>query len=175
MQRERLSVKLNQLDKRSWELTGFRPWKKNDNKRIRFNQTAPWFSLHRIPQLLYLGEGHPWALDGHHAHRLAQLQVQDEDLSGIQQQHVVPLRRQVGQLETVVQRHRLGTRSTAEILLILLIKPWIRTFILSSICSCFDTCFQARHTAERTENGAVDNRIYCLSHSAKTSPNLHLI
>lgn len=74
-------------------------------------------------QLLYLGEGHPWALDGHHAHRLAQLQVQDEDLSGIQQQHVVPLRRQVGQLETVVQRHRLSTRSTAESLLILLINP----------------------------------------------------
>lgn len=74
-------------------------------------------------QLRYLGEGHPRALDGHHAHRLAQLQVQDEDLSGIQQQHVVPLRRQVGQLETVVQRHRLGTGSAAESLLILLIKP----------------------------------------------------
>lgn len=58
---------------------------------------------------LYLGEGHPWALDGHHAHRLAELQVQNEDLPRIQQQHVVPLRRQVRQLEAVVQRHRLGT------------------------------------------------------------------
>lgn len=31
----------------------------------------------------HLNEGHPRALDGHHAHRLAELQVQDEDLSGI--------------------------------------------------------------------------------------------
>lgn len=58
---------------------------------------------------LYLGEGHPRTLDGHHAHRLAELQVQDEDLPRIQQQHVVPLRRQVRQLEAVVQRHRLGS------------------------------------------------------------------
>lgn len=56
----------------------------------------------------HLDEGHSGALDGHHAHRLAELQVQDEDLSGIKQQHVVPLGWQVGQLQTVVQRHCLS-------------------------------------------------------------------
>lgn len=58
-------------------------------------------------QVSHLKEGHPGALDGHHPHRLAELQVQDEDLSGVEQQHVVPLRRQVGQLQAVVERHRL--------------------------------------------------------------------
>lgn len=58
--------------------------------------------MYRLP---HLDEGHPGALDGHHTHRLAELQVQDEDLSGIKQQHVVPLGWQVGQLQTVVQRH----------------------------------------------------------------------
>lgn len=67
-----------------------------------FNYAAP-----------HLNEGHPGALDGHHAHRLAELQVQNEDLSGIKQQHVVPLGWQVGQLETVVQRHRLRAEGAA--------------------------------------------------------------
>lgn len=57
----------------------------------------------------HLDEGHPRALDGYDTHSLAELQVQDEDLSGIKQQHVVPLGWQVGQLQTVVQRHRLCT------------------------------------------------------------------
>lgn len=61
-----------------------------------------------------MNEGHPGALDGHHAHCLAELQVQDEDLSGIKQQHVVPLGWQVGQLETVIQRHRLRTNSATK-------------------------------------------------------------
>lgn len=60
----------------------------------------------------HLHEWHPRALNGHHAHCLAELQVQDEDLSGIEQQHVVPLGRQVGQLQTVVQRHHLCTKVT---------------------------------------------------------------
>ena len=62
----------------------------------------------------HLNEGHPGALDGHHPHGLAELQVQDEDLSGVEQQHVVPLGRQVGQLQTVVQRHRLRTAAPQE-------------------------------------------------------------
>lgn len=57
----------------------------------------------------HLNEGHPGALDGYNTHCLAELQVQDEDLSGIKQQHMVPLGWQVGQLQTVVQRHRLRT------------------------------------------------------------------
>lgn len=66
-------------------------------------------SLQCFGRAAHLNEGHPGALDGHHAHRLAELQVQDEDLSGVKQQHVVPLGRQVGQLQAVVQRHRLGS------------------------------------------------------------------
>lgn len=57
----------------------------------------------------HLNEGYPGALNGHHTHRLAELQVQDEDLSGIKQQHVVPFGWQVGQLQAVVQCHRLCT------------------------------------------------------------------
>lgn len=62
----------------------------------------------------HLNEGHPGALDGNHAHRLAEFQIQDEDLSWIKQQHVVSLGWQVGQLEAVIQRHRLRTNGAEE-------------------------------------------------------------
>jgi hypothetical protein len=56
----------------------------------------------------HLNEGNPGAFNGNHTHGLAELKVQDEDLSGVEQQHVVPLGGQVGQLQAVcIQGHSL--------------------------------------------------------------------
>lgn len=68
--------------------------------------------LRHLLHVHYLNEGHPRAFNSHHSHSLAQLQVQDEDFSGIKQQHVVPFGRQVGQLQTVVECHSLRTTVT---------------------------------------------------------------
>lgn len=50
---------------------------------LQINHLISTQNLLYIYAVPHLNEGHPGALDSHHTHRLAELQVQDEDLSGI--------------------------------------------------------------------------------------------
>lgn len=56
----------------------------------------------------YLQKRDARALYCDHAHRLVHLEVQDQDLTGIEQQHVAPFGRQIGQLQAIVEGYELS-------------------------------------------------------------------